>query len=158
VPSGYSCGRSIFRNQAGRVQAQGPAATRILPEGSEGYNAGSIGLAARPLDSRTGVKTSSANTVTDYQGCRRAARRVRRRSEDTDGVAAIRRQHIEALIADAIDRFKPGEPSLPRLSAVLQRPSSASGELKVSPKARMKPPRTPVRLPSGSDRRLDRQA
>ena len=38
APSGYSCGRSISRNQAGGVRAQGPAATRILPEGRDPYN------------------------------------------------------------------------------------------------------------------------
>ena len=44
MPSGYSRGRSIFRNQAGRAQAQGPAATRILPEGSDSYNGARVGL------------------------------------------------------------------------------------------------------------------
>lgn len=99
----------------------------------------------------------SPNTILAYCGAvERLAEFLNAAGMPTD-VAAIRREHVEAFLSDALDRFKPATANhrfrgCQRFFNYLV----AEGELKDSPLARMKPPRIPEAPPpilAGSEQR-----
>ena len=90
----------------------------------------------------------SPNTILAYCGAvERLAEYLTAQSMPTD-VATIRREHVEAFLSDALDRFKPATANhrfrgVQRFFNYLV----AEGELKDTPLARMKPPRIPETPP-----------
>jgi site-specific recombinase XerD len=94
------------------------------------------------------AENASPNTITAYTGAvDRLADYLTDKGMPTD-VAAIRRDHVEAFIEDALDRFKPATANhrfrgCQRFFNYLV----AEGELTASPMARMKPPHIPETPP-----------
>jgi len=93
MPGGYSCGRSIFRNEAGRAQAQGPAATRIQPEGSDRNNGARVGLGS-PCRAMAPRPQEQERREADHDGSSGDRRRVT--CFKNDGYAGEREQEHDA--------------------------------------------------------------
>ena len=124
------------------MAVENPTATRIVA--TPGDLADNLARFRRSLR----AENVSPNTILAYGGAvERLAEYLVAQSMPTD-VAAIRREHVEAFIADALERFKPATANhrfrgCQRFFNYLVE----EGELKASPMARMKPPRIPEAPP-----------
>lgn len=114
----------------------------IVTHGDLGANAASFArhLRASNLAPRT--------TRTYLEGVQRLADYLAAQGMPTD-IAGIRREHVEAWIADLLERGKPSS-AANRFRSVQQLFKWAvdEGEIKVSPMAKMRPPRIPDEPPA----------
>ncbi len=120
---------------------QGLATRPIVTQGDLGPNAASFArhLRASNLASRT--------VQTYLEGVDRLAGFLTDRGMPTD-IAAIRREHVEAFVADILDHGKPAT-AANRFRSVQQffKWAVDEGEVRESPMARMRPPKVPESPP-----------